>query len=657
MLRTAIILGMLLHQLAGAGKRARDLTEVSLEDLMDIEVASVSRREQKISQSASAVYVISAEEIRRSGLASIPELLRMVPGVQVARISVHEWAVTARGFNNQFANKLLVLIDGRTIYTSAYGGVLWDLQEPLLEDIQRIEVIRGPGAAMRGANAVNGVINIVTRHTKDTQGALVSTSGGAESPGALGLRYGGRLGRGLYYRGSTNYAYRQSLADTASQVSPDPWKGSHAGLRLDWDVTRRDSLTVTGDLYDGRAGQILSIPSLTPPVGPRARAGQAALDGNSLMGRWKRRLSDRSDMTLQVDYSNLDNEDALSDTDADNVSFDFQHRVAFSRHDLLWGAGFRHSRDRVEGSNVLSFDREKTSDNLYSAFVDDEIPLVEGRVRLNLGTKLEHNDYTGFELQPTARLLWTPSEVHGAWGAVSRAVRTPSRAEQFVRLNQYAFSDSTGINVVQVTGNPDLKPESLIAFELGYRMQASRRFSLDVASFYNRYSRLLVTAFDTPIPASDPLPHRILPLRVQNGSGGRTWGAEVAAKGNVFARWKVGASYSWWGVRSADERLRSSADLGSSTPRQQAQVFSFLDLPWKLSLDTLLFYVDALPGQGVPAYVRPDVRVGWRPAPTTEISVGMHNLAHCNTPEFVPYLPYRSGAMRRNLYGKVTWRF
>src|ERR1700682_2366852 len=414
------------NDVQGGGRR--DLTQMSLEELMNEPVTSVSKKEQKLSQVAAAIFVINQEDIRRSGALNIPDLLRMVPGLDVAQINANTWAISARGFNHQFADKLLVLIDGRAVYTPTYGGVSWDRQDVPLQDIERIEVIRGPGATVWGANAVNGVINVITKQAKDTQGGLVTAGGGTQDQAFGTTQYGGKIGADASYRVFTKYLDYHDLPDLAGRDSNDGWHLLHGGFRVDGSLSRNDSLTAQGDIYSGSKGAVIEhIASISPPVNENVQK-IAGLSGGNILGRWNHVLSNGSDTTVQVYFDRYVRSGPSTLEARNTVDFDFQqHRLLGSRQDLVWGAGYRRSADRIVGTIDHAFVPADQTIQLFSAFVQDEITLAPERVFLTIGTKLEHLDITGFELEPSIRMTWTPSARHTLWAAVADAARTPDR--------------------------------------------------------------------------------------------------------------------------------------------------------------------------------------------------------------------------------------
>jgi iron complex outermembrane receptor protein len=664
-LASMIVLGWVQEQ-SQAYRRGTDLTELSLEELMNIEVTTVARKEQKLSQAAAAVYVLTQEDIHRSGATSIAEALRMVPGLNVARIDANTWAISARGLNERFSNKLLVLIDGRSVYNPLFSGVYWDIQDTLLPDVDRIEVIRGPAGALWGANAVNGVINIITKSAKVTQGGLVVAGDGDEEKGFGAVRYGGKFGDNLYYRVYGKYFDRDDFVTPSGENAHDAWRVGRGGFRIDWDVADYDLLTFQGDYYSGRFGDRVVIPALAPPF-EQTRIGDFPISGGNILGRWRRILSETSDLALQFYYDRTEREDAVHQELRDTVDIEFQHRFAFGRwQEVVWGLGYRFTTDDLRGSSFVSFDPISRGDHLFSAFIQNDLTLVDNRFRLTLGSKFEHNSYTGFEVQPNARLLWTPHRQHTIWAAISRAVRTPSRFEDSVRASLAVFPGLSPtcpapLCEVVLVENRGFKSETLLAYELGYRVQPTPWFSVDLALFYNIYDDLRTVEPGTPFFQSSPPPARlILPQRADNRMDGQIYGVEVAAHWAVAERWKLALGYSWLQVqlhRDPSSRDVMAENAEGENPQHQVHLRSFLDLPYNLKFDTALYYVDKLTALNVPSYLRVDARLAWHPTRALEISIALQNLFDRRHLEFGPSLLVSPSEVERNVYGKILWRF
>ncbi|MBI1764111.1 MAG: TonB-dependent receptor [Acidobacteria bacterium] len=651
-------------QAVWAQSAKNDLTTTSLEELLNIEVTSVSKKEEKLFQTAAAIYVITQEDIRRSGLTSIPELLRLVPGLSVARVTGSIWAISARGFNGQYANKLLVLVDGRNTYSPIFAGVYWDEQDLPLEDIERIEVIRGPGGTLWGANAVNGVINIITKRAKDTQGGLLSTGGGNAEQGFGTVRYGGKLGSQAYYRFYAKYFNRSGLVNALGQAARDGEQIARAGGRAEWQFSGRDALTVQGDVYKGDLRETGTLISAATPFAPLANT-RATLSGENVLARWNHASSPRSDTALQFYYDQTSRQAAALTDEIDTFDLDFQHHLAAGRHDLVWGLGYRSVFDETNSSSrtPVQFTPKDRRYRLFSGFVQDELTLVKERLRLTLGTKLEHNDFSGVEAQPSVRLLWTPSQRQTYWGAISRAVRTPSRSWHDVRANQAAFPGPDGTpNILAYFGDRGFKSENVLAYEIGYRSQMYDRLSLDVTAFYNRYHRLLTVVPERPFFELDPLPpHVVIPLRFRNLTHGETYGVEASTNWNITSQWKLSGSYSFLRLQlhREDATLPVAAEQGEKeNPQHQFQVHSFFKLPRNFELDAALYHVSALTAQQIPRYTRLDLRLGWRVTESLDFSLGGQNLLDNRHPEFNGLdLTVVPSQIKRSFVGKATWRF
>lgn len=631
-----------------------DLEQLSKVDVvvpaLDVVVSTVSRQESTVGKSPAAVFVITGDMIRRSGARSIPEALRMAPGVQVARIDASKWAISIRGFNGRFANKLLVQIDGRSVYTPLFGGVYWDVQDVVLEDVERIEVIRGPGATVWGANAVNGVINIITKKAADTQGVLISGGGGNEERGFATVRYGGQLGADTHYRIYGKYVDRDRGFSTTG-ISDD-WRMRRFGGRLDWQPTCCDTLTLQGDYYNGFAGQQAVIPDAMSIS--RTVDDDVHLVGGNVLLRWTREISDESDWALQFYYDRTERRDTVQGENRDTYDIDFQHRLpAGPCHDLIWGWGYRWSRDVFNTDPLtLDFGPGRTLD-LFSAFVQDEITLREDLLYLTLGAKFENNDFTGFEVQPSIRVLWTPTPQQSVWAAVSRAVRTPSRVD-------HRFSNNFPISLMpptylRILGNPAFESEELIAYELGYREQTTDDFSWDVALFYHDYDKLTAYVPQTPI---SPPPVLILPQIPTNRMMGETYGVELTAAWQLTPCWRVSAAYSFLQIQLHAEAGTGagSEDGEGKSPHNQVYFQSSWDLAHDMEFDLMVRYVDELSAISVPSYLTMDLRWGWRPCRDLEVAIVGQNLLDSHQLEFTGTDTIGT-EVQRGVYGIVTWQY
>src|SRR5258708_1764577 len=599
-----------------------ELKRLNVEDLMNVEVTSVSRHPEKLLAAASAIQVITQEDIRRSGATSIPEALRLADNLQVAQKNSHDWAISARGFNTNLGNKLLVMIDGRTVYTPLYSGVFWDAQDYLLEDIDRIEVISGPGGALWGANAVNGVINVIAKSAKDTQG-LYAEGGGGSQPQEFGaVRYGGALGADTQFRIYFKYFDRGDEVLANGNPEPDAWRQGRVGFRLDSQATSRDRLTLQGDYYDGHE----NVQS----------GGTGDASGQNLLGRWTRTLSDESDLSLQsyIDQTHLADPfpsltagmlrlsppGVLYD-DLMTYDVDFQHRFPIGTLNLVvWGLAYRLTHDAVIAPPAVGFLPPVCRQNLFSAFVQDEIALRKD-LSFTLGTKLEHNDYTGFEFEPSARLSWTMNSNQALWSAISRAVRTPSRID-------HDLSEGSPPYFVILKGGADFTSEALLAYEVGYRAQLNSTLSTSVSTFYNQYDDVRSTSIT---------PGTILPFFFANNLEGHTYGIEWSGDYQISETWSLHAGYTL-----LREHLRvkpGQFDLSggrneTADPEHQFSIRSAITLPKHVELAAGLRWVDTLqtnsgptPGS-VPAYFELESRLAWHASDRLELSLVGQNLLH-----------------------------
>ena len=639
-----------------------DFTTLTLEELMDVEITSVSKRPQRASEAAAAIFVITQDDIRRSGVTSIPEALRLAPGVQVARIDANKWAISIRGFNSRFANKLLVLIDGRSVYTPLFGGVFWDVQDTLLEDIDRIEVIRGPGATLWGANAVNGVINIITKHTRDTQGSLAFASAGSEDRGAAGFRYGDQVGEATYYRGFIKYFDKDDGVFDSGERGTDGWDQGRIGFRVDSEPTERDTFTLQGEYYSGETGTRQDEVSLISPFAV-TRDGIADVAGGHVIGRWSRSFSEDSDLTLQLYYDRTERrDDFLGDKEIrDTFDLDFNHRFSpLENHGVVWGLGYRYSLDDTEASSFADLDPESRGIHLVSGFVQDTYDVLPDKLSLTAGSKFEWNSFSGFEFQPSARFLWAITPENSLWGSVSRAVRTPTRQEEDVTADLRAMP---GPVLVRLFSNEDLESEEVTSLELGYRSKPHKNVSVDLTGFYSIYDDLVrATSTGTPFLEMSPFPpHFVSSLTFTNPASATTYGAELALGWQVADWWRVQASYSYLDIDVdsgdvADPAMDATTE--GTSPTHTATMRHSFDITPDIEFDAWLRYVDQLPSLDVDSYVTLDLRLGWRPHPNVELSVVGQNLLDSERLEFAPEeVPVSPTAAERSVYGKIKFEF
>ena len=622
-----------------------DPTRLSLEELMNIEVSSAARKPQPLSDTATALHVINRDDIRRSGASSLPDLLRMVPGVQVSRIDGSRHAITIRGFASRYAGKLLVLQDGRTLYSPLFNGTFWESQDLMLDDIERIEVIRGPGGTMWGANAFNGVINIITRAARDTQGTLVQAQGGPGETG-LSLRQGGTLGDGAgHFRAYAKVGRHDALESSPGSLPVhDGLRQRRAGFRVDLQPSGDDRLTLQGDAHEVRADVNELSTSLASP-GVRFAPDTQHQNGANLLLRWERDLNPGNHLQLQAYADRVDGRSAALDLSVDTLDLEFQQRLQLTdTQELTWGTGVRQVRDRTRGSLTVNFDPAAARQDTYSAFVQDEIALDES-LRLTLGSKFEHNDITGRESQPSARLHWQASPGHAFWAAVSRAVETPSRATTDSQINYATFPGNTPINpyplpaVLGLGGRTGLVSQELVAREVGYRGLFGRDLSVDLTLFHHSYAHLVsIGGFGaTPGHVYNGVPYLQAGYQFTNDLGGHAYGLEVASTWQVRPSWRLSGSVSTLRMKlQAYPGGTGDSAFGSTgaSPGYMAQLHSQHDLGHNLELDAHLYRNGKLPDLDVPAYTRLDLRLGWHVQPGLELSLTGRNLLQRSHREF-----------------------
>ncbi len=640
----------------------KELRKLSLESLMDIPIFSVSKREESSFEAAAAIYVISREDIRRSGAQNIPEALRMVPGLEVASIDANKWAITSRGFQERFSNKLLVLIDGRSVYTPLFSGVYWDVQDTLLEDIDRIEVIRGPGGTLWGANASNGVINIITKNASETQGTYVEGGVGSIEKGFGALRYGGELESGGNFRGYLKYFNRDNFDDLDEIEGADGWDSARGGFRMDSEISPKKSYTIQGDYYQGDSGtRSTLLESFTAPFSQTADE-DVQVSGGNLLARLERNSSPDSNIRFQFYYDVAKRKERILRQTIQTADLDFQHsKKLFQNHRVVWGLGQRFIFDKLNGGTSTAFPNNDRLSLISSSFIQDEIDLIEDRLRLIVGTKFSWNNYSGIEFQPNFRFLLTPKINHTIWGSISRAVRTPSRAEDGIRINASAFPTTTGLSSISNLGNHNFDSEDLISFELGYRLRESSSFLIDVTGFYNEYENLTTAESIDAFFETSPQPTKlVIPNVFENKGFGETYGMELSGKLDVTDWWRLNASFTWLKLKLHLEESSQDTFLEpfeETSPEFQFHVRSYLDLPKNFELDSALYFVDKLNGSAIPSYTRLDLRLGWSPLKNIEVSLGVYNILDPDHPEFGPDRGNFSTQVPRSVLGKFNYRF
>ena len=640
-----------------------DLGNKSIEDLMNIEVTSVSRKEQKLSHTASAIFVITGEDIRHSGATNIPDLLRMAPGIDVAQINADTWAISARGLTKEFGNELLVMVDGRNVYTPTTGGVFWDVLDLPLENIERIEVIRGPGGSVWGANAVNGVINIITKKAGETPGVMVVAGGGNIDQGFATTQYGGKLGAKTQYRVYAKYFNQNHFPDESGQNGRDGWHMLRGGFRMDSQLSPKDTLMVQGDIYTGKEGfPTTQFPSVTSPALINV-VSRVDLSGGLLQSVWNHTYSPRSDVSLLLSYDTYERGDLLNEG-RQTLDVEFQHHIAWDRRqDIVWGAGYRYSESQSDGSLSISLNPANINTHLFSAFIQDEISLVPDRVSLTVGTKLEHNYYTGFGVMPSARVSYTPTAHQALWAAVSRALRTPAENDAALRVNIAGFPGPGGVPVIlAAVGNPNVKDEGSLSYEAGYRTALLSNLSIDVAAYYNHYDHQNTDEPGEPFFENTPPPgHLVFPITTQNLSYGETHGLEIAANWKINDRWTLAPGFEFERIHMhsspGSQDVDTAPDTEGSDPHFRAQIRSHVSVTTRLSWDSSAYYVDRLIALDVPSYTRLDTGLAWRWSARWSFSVVGQNLLKDHHIEFGSGSAATATSIKRGGYAKLTFQY
>lgn len=646
-----------------------DLKQLSLEDLMNVKVTSVSKQPQKLLQAASAIQVITSDDIRRSGATTLPEALRLADNLEVAQINAHDWAISARGFDANLANKLLVLIDGRAVYTPLYGGVLWNVQDYLLEDIDRIEVISGPGGTLWGANAVNGVINIITKSAEKTQGMYETAAAGNQLQDFAGVRYGAQVAPDVYLRFYGKYFDDGDEVTSTGANAADSWHMARGGFRMDANQFGDNWLTVQGDAYDGGENY--------------GAAGDADLSGGNLLGRWTHTVSADSGYTVQayLDHTYIAQPFAASPPAAffsgfpaaslmdtlDTYDLDFQYHFGWGeRQRIVWGLGYRATHEVDEDLSIVRFSPPTLDQSLYSGFLQDEIAVAQN-VQFTLGSKLEHNDYTGFEVEPSARVQWNMDPKELLWAAVSRAVRTPSRYDHDLEVPSGLIDAPPPFQFPEyyLKGNPNFAAETLIAYELGYRAALASRLSGSISAFYNDYDNLRSTTSTATTPTY-VFPY---PVYFQNNLEGDTYGLELSTSYQVLDWWRLHAGYDLLQEHihvKPGEVDATGATNETADPQQQFALRSAMDLPRNVQVNTALRWVDDFhinngPTGGpvvgiVPSYFELDSRLAWHVTKQLELALVGQNLLHQYHTEYGFPSPTRE-QIARSVFGRIAWGY
>ncbi len=640
-----------------------DLTELSIEELMNRKVVTASRTEQALADIAAAVFVISQDDIRRSGVNSIPEALRLVPGLHVARIDANKWAITARGFNGRFANNLLVLMDGRTLYVPSTSGVFWEIQDRIIEDIERIEVIRGPGASVWGANAVNGIINIITKNAGDTEGGLVSLVGGDRT--GAGARYGWQFDDQGYARIYAKYFRQDGFEDQQGNNAGDDWHMSRGGFHLNWTPTSNHTLMAQADVYDGSMDHKFIQPTIGSSAEGKLVSDNTQSKGGNTLARWEYNQSLASRFSTQIFYEYLQREDRVKNDRHHTFDIDFQHEIAIRRdNEFTWGLEYRFSSNHFKDSDLISTSPRNHRLHLISAFLQDKLSFFDQRLELSFGSKFEYYSFSGFEYQPSARILWKATNHHRIWASISRAVRVPSIGERHVEILFGVNPANQSLVVLQ--GNSNFDTETVLSYELGYRFWLSDTFSFDLAGFYNNYDNLIFTEFAEQTEIGKTL------LRINNDEKAKTWGVEITADWRPFDWLRFQANYSYLRMKFTQKHASTQSPTtfpsgNRRDPRTQASLRSSFNLTNSVELDLWLRYVDSIPDievsqspflPSVDSYIALDVRLAWQPYEDIELAFVGRNL---NDPQNLEYLNETAGTfpiqIERRFYVQAKWTF
>lgn len=646
---------------SASAEEQNPVKHLSLAELGNIEVTTVSKEPERAMKTNAAVFVITQEDIERSGATTVPEALRLAPGVEVTRIDSHTWSVGIRGFGSNLTRDVLVLIDGRIVYTTLFAGTYWDVQNLMMEDIDRIEVIRGPGGTIWGPNSLNGVINIITKKASDTHGTIVNAAGGNLQQGLVNARYGGNTGK-------VDYRVYESGFNRGPEFHPDGinfdrWRAIQTGFRTDWQESKQDGFTIQGDIYDEGSGEAVGATMYTPPYS-EIRYGTAQLSGGDILGRWQRVFGEGEDLQLQFSYEHTNRHEPNLIDLRNNYDLDFLDRFRLpARQEISWGFGGIFSRgDNPVVVTGLQFQPNPRTDRLLQAFLQDEVGLINKHLTLTVGTKFLKTNFTHWLLQPTGRLLWTPTDKQSFWAAFTHAVRTPSDAEEDFSLLGFTGQVVGGLPLLaRFNPNPNFRPEQLNGYEAGYRLLLHKTLYFDIAAFYNHYHGLFSEDITggpfletTPGP-----PHYLIPADFGNGLLATTKGIEFAPEWRPLPFWRLRAGYSYLHMNVG--KTVASLDIGTapivqgSSPKDETWAQSGLDFAKAFSLDLTYRHASALTALMVPAYATADVRFDWQVNREFKLSAVGRNLLQPHHPEYAGVDPGPAIGIKRTAYGQITW--
>lgn len=698
---THVVAGCLLAvpAMAWSADDTAGLLEMNIQELMDVDVTSASKSAKPLSETSAAVTVVSQEDIRRSGANSIPDVLRFVPGLQVAQMTNNQWSVSARGFGGIYSNKLLVMVDGRSIYNPVYGGVYWDQQNLMLQDIERIEVVRGPGATLWGANAVNGIINIISKRAADTQGGLLAGGGGNQETGFGAARYGGQIGDNAYYRVYAKHNTRDNF-DKISDPSPLPFgrfaserfenrdnndrsQDSRGGFRLDWDASAQDSTTFQGDFYQGGQDRRSFVPMFQAP-GIQTLDDTVQISGENLLGRWKHRFDSDLSTETQVYWDHYRRTAALTGIE-DVHTYDLDSQLNYRLNDwndMVAGGGYRYISDDLSASDVVFYRPQSRKISNFNVFIQDNITLIPDTLDFTAGVKYEHNGYSGSQAQPSGRLMWKINEEQRAWAAVSHATRSAVRTDQNLNINfaRFQFPGSCNAPVFfppgqplqncefRITGIPQFGSEKEDSFELGYRFTPSRDWSVDLTGFYNRYSDLTTKETGSVFLSDGQNGTFYRPYSYGQYGSAETLGAEASANWQVTRDWRLSANYSYLRTFMHKSPRSNDTDVEFNREEHDAQnmagLRSLFNLTDKVELDGTVYYMDsrpyevsAMPGVHPSSYFRVDARIGWSPVPRLQLDLIGQNLIDNRHLEYVDAQGVIPSEIPRSVFARAQWQF
>ena len=668
---------LLSSHLVMANETINDPFDLAFEDLLGIEVTSVSKHRQPLSNAPAAIYVLTNDDIIRSGATSIPQALRGVPGLHIAQIDSQKWAVSSRGFNGRYNNKLLVMIDGRTLYSPEFSGVYWEVQDTLMADIERIEIIRGPSAAMWGANAVNGVINITTKHSADTMGGYVELGAGDYEQALSGFRYGGKVTDNITARAYAKGFKRDSLEHHSQDISPitqllisdvdknNDWHHMQAGGRMDIQISPESSLTLSADLYDSEMNQLSQYPSAdAPPFYSFALNDDIDNRGLNILANYTKALSADSEYGLKVYYDYTSRKEFLTHFTTDTIDLDFHHQFKFRQdHNVIWGLGYRHISDELLDSPIVTSSAPpQTNTNLWSAFIRDEVTLINDELWLTLASRVEHNSYTDIEVQPNLRLMWKLNNQHKLWSSISYAVRTPSRGEVNSISSPMIYPPNPLAPLptkLLLKGDDNYKSEELLSYEVGYRFTPTSSISVDSTAFYNDYDQLRSISNEA-IDFSKFPNYLIQPTHYANGHAGHNYGFELSNQWIASDSLKFKLNYAYTRNEFDQEQPQNT-----DTPKHIASLLADWRITKSLTFDATWRYVDSVEILDIvnmstvelDSYHGVDLGIHWQISPAVSVNAYGKNLFNTHHVEYETELYQLPARVEASYYGKITLKF